>query len=160
MNIGGIFQARILEWLVISSPAIFPTQELNLKLLLHLLLWQQILYCWVTREVYTEVHKMQIVLSFNYIPIFNPLVSFLKFLEIGIIDNYLQCIYIEIFQKHTFNSNLSLSTVPFPLCLPLPPFLLLLGLSWPYSQVKGTFSENGKIFFELYYLWSFILGTH
>ena len=121
---------------------------------------RQILYCWVTREVYTEVHKMQIVLSFNYIPIFNPLVSFLKFLEIGIIDNYLQCIYREIFQKHTFNSNLSLSTVPFPLCLPLPPFLLLLGLSWPYSQVKGTFSENGKIFFELYYLWSFILGTH
>ena len=54
---------------------------------------RQILYCWVTREAYIEVHKMQIVLSLNYIPIFNPLVSFLKYLEIGIIDNYPQCVY-------------------------------------------------------------------
>ena len=115
---------------------------------------RQILYCWVTREVYIEVHKMQIVLSLNYIPIFNPLVSFLKFLEIGIIDNYLQYIYIYRNLPKTYFKQQSVTKycASFPLSLPLPPFWLLVGLSWPYSQVRGTFSENWKFFWAMLFV--------
>ena len=49
------FQARILEWVAISSSkGIFPTQGLNLCLL-HLLHRRLILYCWTIREAQKTV---------------------------------------------------------------------------------------------------------